>query len=216
MSPSVNLASLMILTLVAMSSSRKVLGPAEVAKWLVGHRTDIGVAVGWTIALCFLVAGGLLPASLAPEGAWHLTAVCVPQQLLFLRSLVARGDLPPRHPHRLALLALGWVGLLAGGSGGGGQAAVALEVASLWVVKLRLRGGDPPPLRGTGPSEARHTWPSTAGRGSSSHLLTCLSGKHHHDGSQAAGQAAWAMCIAPYPDLVWELRRISQQVPQVR
>jgi len=138
-----DLAGFMLLSLTVMSTSRKVLGPVEVSKWLVGHRTDIGVGVGWTIALMIGVGMSVLPASVAPGGTRHLIAVVFPQQLLFLRSLVERKDLPPRHFNRLILLVLAWAGLLAASSGhwtAAPRAEIALEVATLWVVKLRLCG----------------------------------------------------------------------------
>ena len=51
-----------------------------------------------------------------------------------MASLVARKDLPPAHPHRLVLLIVVWLALAMGGA----ATQVAVELASLWIVKLRL------------------------------------------------------------------------------
>lgn len=107
--------------------------------WLVPHRTDIGVGLWWAIALCVLVALGRLPGSLAPCGELHIL-VLAPQQLNFLLSVVRRGDLPPKRPHRLCALLLVYAGLAYAHMHSMARLSVALNAASLWAVKLKLRG----------------------------------------------------------------------------
>ena len=77
-----------------------------------------------------------------PGGDTHLIPAVL-AQLGYVSSLIARGDLPPANPTRLVLLVLVWVGLAIGSA----TSQILLEVASLWIVKLRLqadsaKGGD--------------------------------------------------------------------------
>ena len=126
-----------LLSLVLMGASRKVFGPEVVAERLVPHRGDIGAAACFSIGVGVLVQLGLLGTKWAPGGSSHL-AVALLAQLGYLASLVARGDLPPTHPHRLVLLVIVWFGLLSATQKGSASTQVVLEVASLWIVKLRF------------------------------------------------------------------------------
>jgi len=126
-----------LLSLVLMGASRKVFGPEVVAERLVPHRGDIGAAAFFSIGVGALVQLGLLGTKWAPGGSSHL-AVALLAQLGYLASLVARGDLPPTHPHRLVLLVVVWFGLLSATQKGSAMTQVLLEVASLWIVKLRF------------------------------------------------------------------------------
>ena len=130
------LAGYLLLSLTAMGVSRKIFGPEIVSQRLVPHRSDIGVATFFTIIVAAAVHMGMLDASLGPGGDQHLIPAAI-AQLGYLTSLVLRGDLPPKHPHRLVLLVLVWVGLATGT----GELQVLLQVASLWIVKLRLDPG---------------------------------------------------------------------------
>ena len=129
------LAGAHLISLVLMGASRKVFGPEVVAQRLVPHRGDIGAAAFFSIGVGALVQLGLIGAKWGPGGASHL-AVAALAQLGYLSSLVARGDLPPANPHRLVLLVeVVWLGLLKGSAA---STQVLLEVAALWIVKLRL------------------------------------------------------------------------------
>jgi hypothetical protein len=132
------LAGALLTSLTLMGLSRKVFGKDVVARRLVPHRADIGVAAFFTIGLAACVELGLVDATWAPGGHNHLMAAAL-SQMGYLASLLARGDLPPTHPHRLALLVVVWSGLASGGA----QVQIVLETASLWIVKLRLAPDDP-------------------------------------------------------------------------
>jgi len=120
-----------------MGASRKVFGPEVVAQRLVPHRGDIGAAAIFSIVVGALVQLGLLGTKWAPGGSSHL-AVAALAQLGYLASIVSRGDLPPTHPHRLVLLVIVWLGLLSATQKGSAMMQVLLEVAALWIVKLRF------------------------------------------------------------------------------
>ena len=132
------LAGAHLLSLTLMGASRKVFGPEVVAQRLVPHRGDIGVAAFFSIGIGALVQLGVIGSTWGPGGESHKFPMIV-SQLGYLSSLVARKDLPPKHPHRLVLLVLVWFGLTTGTA----VTQVLLQVASLWIVKLRLNPSPP-------------------------------------------------------------------------
>ena len=113
--------------------------PEVVAQRLVPHRGDIGAAAFFSIGVGALVQLGMLGSQWGPGGEKHLFAAAF-SQLGYLSSLVSRKDLPPAQPHRLLLLLCVWAGLIASTTA---AVQVLLEVASLWIVKLRLNPGAP-------------------------------------------------------------------------
>jgi hypothetical protein len=123
----------LLTSLTLMGVSRKVFGQEAVARRLVPHRADIGVAAFFTIGVAACVELGFVDATWAPGGQYHLMAAAF-SQLGYLASLLSRGDLPPTHPHRLALLIVVWAGLATGGA----HVQIVVETASLWIVKLRV------------------------------------------------------------------------------
>ena len=136
------LAAGLLGSLTTMGASRKIFGPEVVQQRLVPHRADIGVAAFFTIGVGVCVQAGLVDATWGPGGDTHLIPAVL-AQLGYVSSLIARGDLPPANPTRLVLLVLVWVGLAIGSA----TSQILLEVASLWIVKLRLqadsaKGGD--------------------------------------------------------------------------
>ena len=131
-SPAAALAASLVMSLILMGSSRKVFGPEVVARWLVPHRADIGCATFLAIGVAVLVHIGLLDSSFGPGGAAHYVPV-VGAQIGYFLSLVSRKDLPPAHPHRAFALTLVWLGLVVSP---GVATTIALEVASVWTVKL--------------------------------------------------------------------------------
>ena len=154
-SPAGLLAGGLVASLTTMIAIRKIGGPDVAEGLLVGHRTDIGLAAGLSIGLSLLAVSGfdeflgfeLL--TLSPCGSKHLVVI-LPSQVLYAKSIVARGDVPPEHPVRAMLLTVIWMGFLfsfdackdsgTGDMSPGVLSMVALEVASLWVVKLKLGG----------------------------------------------------------------------------
>ena len=130
------LAGAHLISLILMGASRKVFGPEVVAQRLVPHRGDIGAAAFFSIGVGVLVQLGVIGTHWGPGGASHLPLAAL-AQVGYVSSLVARGDLPPAHPHRLVLLVIVWLGLLKGAA----STQIVLEVASLWIVKLRLSPG---------------------------------------------------------------------------
>merc|ERR1740130_988598 len=129
-----------------MGASRKVFGAEVVARHLVPHRADIGVAAFGTIGVAACTQLGLIDSGWAAGGAMHLVAAAL-AQLGYLCSLVARNDL---FSMRLVLLVLVWLGLATGLS----TIQIPVEVASLWIVKLRLTQD---PTTQSGRDEARNT-----------------------------------------------------------
>ena len=126
------LAAGLLASLTAMGSSRKVFGPDVVAKWLVPHRTDIGIATFFSIGFALACEVGLMDSGVwAPGGSQHLMQSAV-VQLGYLQSLLARRDFGAR----ALVLVLVWVLLAVFASSP--LPTVAVEVFSLWVVKLRL------------------------------------------------------------------------------
>lgn len=133
--PNIALAGALLTSLFLMGFSRKVFGVVTVSRRLVPHRADIGIATFFNIIVAVSVSVGLTDEKWGAGGKHHIVpAVLV--QLGYLMSLVARKDLPPKHPHRLMMLATIWVSLTAVPA----MLQVVLEVASLWVVKLRYPG----------------------------------------------------------------------------
>jgi hypothetical protein len=126
------LGGALLLSLSLMGASRKVFG-SRATEWLVPHRADIGLVAFGTVGFSACVALGLVGADWAPGGPMHFVPAAL-AQLFYLVSLVARGDLPPRHPERLVLLLVCWFGIALGEA----QLQVAMQVASLWIVKLRV------------------------------------------------------------------------------
>lgn len=127
------LAGAFVASLTAMGASRKIFGPDVVARRLVPHRGDIGAGAFFSIAVGACVELRAMSDDFGPGGQYHLLLAAV-SQLGYLRSLIARNDLPPAHPHRLVLLLLVYIGLAFGPS----WMQIPLQVASLWIVKLRL------------------------------------------------------------------------------
>ena len=123
----------LLASLSLMGASRKVLGPDVVGRRLVPHRGDIGSATFFSIGVGVCVELGYLSSEWAAGGAQHWMPAAV-AQLGYLSSLIARRDLPPAHPHRLALLLAVWLGLAFGPA----AVQIAVQVAALWIVKLRL------------------------------------------------------------------------------
>ena len=140
------LAGAHLLSLTLMGASRKVFGPEVVAQRLVPHRGDIGAAAFFLIGIGGCVQLGMIGGNWGPGGESHKFPIVI-SQLGYLSSLIARNDLPPKNPHRLLLLMLVWVGLASCSA----ITQVLLEVASLWIVKLRL---NPSPPVGSSDDEA--------------------------------------------------------------
>ena len=132
------LAGAHLLSLTLMGASRKVFGPDVVAQRLVPHRGDIGAAAFFSIGIGALVQFGVIGSTWGPGGESHIWPILI-SQAGYLSSLVARNDLPPKTPHRFLLLVLVWIGLASATA----AAQVLLEVASLWIVKLRLNPTPP-------------------------------------------------------------------------
>ena len=124
------LAGGLLVSLTLMGSSRKIFGPEVVQQYLVPHRVDIGVATFFSIGIAVSVQLGLLSTSWGVGGASHIVVAAL-AQLGYLMSLIGRGDLLSS---RLFLLILTWVGIVLGTV----TVQVVMEVASLWVVKLRF------------------------------------------------------------------------------
>jgi len=129
MGPGAILAGGLIFSLILMGASRKVFGPDVVGARLVPHRKDIGVSAFFSIGFGMLAGLNLIETKYATGG--QLPAIA---QVGYVMSLIDRGDLPPKHPHRLVFLLVVWL-VLAFGSA---HMQIAAQVASLWIVKLRL------------------------------------------------------------------------------
>lgn len=140
-SPGAALAGAHLLSLTLMGASRKIFGRETVEAHLVPHRGDIGAGAFFSICFGVLAHFGAIQSKWGPGGDYHLLLAAL-SQLGYLSSLIARGDLPPAHPHRLSLLILVWSSLLLleGLSLGAASIQVLLEVASLWIVKARPFG----------------------------------------------------------------------------
>lgn len=124
------LAGGLLLSLTLMGSSRKIFGPDVVTRYLVPHRVDIGVATFFNIGFSALAAFGVLdPLVWGPGGDQHMYSVAV-VQLGYLQSLIDRRDFGGR----LLLLVLVWLSLAVNVKNA--VVTIALEVLSLWVVKL--------------------------------------------------------------------------------
>jgi hypothetical protein len=74
-----------------------------------------------------------------PCGELHIL-ILAPQQLNFIQSVLRRGDLPPKRPHRFCVLLAIYAGLVYVHVNSMARLSVVLTAASLWAVKLKFRG----------------------------------------------------------------------------